>query len=424
MSTGTGILPNTRSQSALDWLNFFLADVQTGVGPFLAIYLTATRHWNPAQVGTAMAVQGIATVVAQSPAGALVDATTKKRGLLATGVVLVAMGSIAIVHVSGVASVLASLAVLGLAGAVLPITVAAITLGVVTQKCLPARIGRNEAFNHAGNVAFALVAGVIGTYISQTFIFYAFALVSIATLGCISAIRPGEIDHEAARGGERQVDSRTSRQANWRDLLENRHILTFASAVVLFHFANAAMLPLVGELLSRDHPQQSSFFMSACILLAQAVMVPVAMVTGRLANTWGRKGPFLIGFAVLALRGVLYTMGHQAAYLLAVQSLDGIGAAIFGVLWVIVVADLAQGTGHFNVLQGTIQACLGVGAFLSNFVAGLVVKHYGFNMGFLVLAAVAAIGFVVYLLFMPETKAGEAKVKLQKSGTASALVPD
>lgn len=181
---------------------------------------------------------------------------------------------------------------------------------------------------------------------------------------------------------------------------------------MLFHFANAAMLPLVGELLSRDRPQQSSFFMSACILVAQAVMVPMAMVTGRLANTWGRKGPFLIGFAVLALRGVLYTAGHSSVYLLAVQSLDGIGAAIFGVLWIIVVADLAQGSGHFNVLQGTIQTCLGVGAFLSNFVAGQVVKHYGFNSGFLMLAAVAGVGLAVYWFFMPETKPDGSNLEL------------
>lgn len=406
----TRSLSKSHSESALDWLNFFLADVQTGVGPFLAIYLTATRKWNPAQVGVAMAAQGLAGIVAQSPAGALVDTTTKKRGLLAIGVLLVAVGSVAVVHLPGFLPIIVALAIVGLAGALLPIAVAAISLGIARQERLPSRIGRNEAFNHAGNVAFALLAGVIGTYLSQASIFYAAAFVSGLTLLCILALRPQDIDHDAARGQVlRAVNGQFPAQkgrSSWRELLRDKRILTFTVAVVLFHFANAAMLPLVGELLSKDRPQQSSFFMSASILVAQAVMVPTALVTAKAASKWGSKGPFLVAFAVLALRGSLYTLGSGSLYLLMVQSLDGIGAAIFGVLWVIVAADLSRGTGHFNILQGMIQTCLGLGAMLSNFVAGMVVKQYGFNIGFLMLAMIAVLGLMVYWFFMPETRGG------------------
>ena len=145
-------------------------------------------------------------------------------------------------------------------------------------------------------------------------------------------------------------------------------------------------------------------YMSACIVAAQLVMIPVAILTGKLADPWGRKPLFLIGFTVLALRGILYTLGKGAVYLIAVQSLDGVGAAIFGVLWVIIISDLAKGTGRFNLLQGAIQAALGVGAFLSNFLAGFVVKSLGHNAGFLGLAGIASIGLVFFALFMPETK--------------------
>src|SRR5436305_7710222 len=127
------------------------------------------------------------------------------------------------------------------------------------------------------------------------------------------------------------------------------------------------MLPLVGELLSKGQDRKSSFFMSACVIAAQFVMIPVAMVTGKLADPWGRKPLFLIGFGVLAVRGIPYTLDKGPAYLLSVQALDGVGAAIFGVLWVVIIADLAKGTGRFNLLRGVIQAALGLGAFLSNF---------------------------------------------------------
>jgi MFS family permease len=144
--------------------------------------------------------------------------------------------------------------------------------------------------------------------------------------------------------------------------------------------------------------------MSACIVAAQFVMIPVALLTGKFADSWGRKPLFIIGLGVLALRGVLYTLGKSAIYLIAVQSLDGVGAAIFGVLWVIIISDLAKGTGRFNLLQGAIQAALGLGAFLSNFLAGFVVKQFGHNAGFLGLAAIALAGLAFFAMFMPETK--------------------
>jgi MFS family permease len=416
-----------RSLKGLDWVNFFMADVATGIGPFLAIYLTATRHWDPASVGMVVAAQAIASVVAQVPAGWLVDNSTKKKWLVILGATLVAAGCVAIVLARNVASEVGVQIVIGLTAAIFPPAIAAIALGIVGKSKLSRRVGRNEGFNHAGNVVFAVLAGGIGVAFGQQWIFYASALFATGTVVSTWMIRDEDIDNEAARAadeGDRsnRKDTKTPRLASLSDLLGDRRILIFTASVVLFHFANAAMLPLVGELLSKGKDGASSIYMSACIVAAQLVMIPVAIVTGKLADPWGRKPLFMIGFAVLALRGILYTLGKGAVYLIAVQSLDGVGAAIFGVLWIIIISDLARGTGRFNLLQGAIQAALGLGAFLSNFLAGFVVKSFGHNAGFLGLAGIALTGLAFFALFMPETK-DQTTPKAAKPSPAAAPAP-
>ncbi len=394
-----------RSLRALDWINFFMADVQTGVGPFVAIYLTATRHWNSAQVGFVVSAQSVATLIAQAPAGALVDRSTCKKRIIAIGAIVVAAGGIGIVLAQNTALEILTEVLIGIAAAVFPPAIAAIALGMVGKPALSRRVGRNEGFNHAGNVTFALGAGLIGSYLGQQWIFYTAAMFAIGTVIAALTIRNGDINNEAARAAVEPGDDGPPRQPKKiHDLLKDRRILIFTASVLLFHFANAAMLPLVGEVLSKRNPAESSMYMSACIVVAQFVMIPVALITAKFTDSIGRKPIFLIGFAVLAIRGALYTFGKSAPYLISVQSLDGVGAAIFGVLWVIIIADLAQGTGRSNLLQGAIQAALSAGAFLSNFVAGLVAKNMGQNVAFLGLAGIAVLGFVFFAVFMPETK--------------------
>lgn len=392
-----------RSLRGLDWVNFFMADVASGVGPFLAIYLTATRHWDPASVGMVVAAQAIASVVAQVPAGWLVDNSTKKKWLVVCGAGLVAVGCVGIVLAPNVASEAGVQVLIGLTAAIFPPAIAAMALGMVGKSGLSRRAGRNEGFNHAGNVVFAVLAGAIGASFGQQWIFYASALFATGTIVSAWIIRDEDIDNEAARAAD-AGETKARRIASVSELLGDRRILAFSVSVVLFHFANAAMLPLVGELLSKGKDGASSLYMSACIVAAQLVMIPVAILAGKLADPWGRKPLFLIGFGVLALRGVLYTLGKGALYLISVQSLDGVGAAIFGVLWVVIISDLAKGTGRFNLLQGAIQAALGLGAFLSNFLAGFVVKYIGHDAGFLGLAAIALVGLAFFALCMPETK--------------------
>jgi len=167
------------------------------------------------------------------------------------------------------------------------------------------------------------------------------------------------------------------------------------------------MLPLVGQKLTVGMSRGVSVLMSACIIAAQLVMVPVALLASRYAESWGRKPVFLVGLAVLPVRGLLYTLTVDPYLLVGIQLLDGIGAGIFGVVSVLVVADLTRGTGRFNLTQGALATGTGIGAALSNVLAGFVVKAAGFDAGFLTLAAIAGAGLLFYVAAMPETRASE-----------------
>jgi len=256
----------------------------------------------------------------------------------------------------------------GIADAVFPLAVAAISLGIVGRGLFPRRVGRNEAFNHAGNAVAAIVAGLAGYFVAPGAVLWLIAALALASIGAVYAIDGRAIDHEAARGAD---DGARGHQPNRLSVLfENRSLLFFTAAITLFHFANAAMLPLIGEKLSQNHQQASSLFIAACIITAQIVMVPMAILVGQKADAWGRKPIFLAGFAVLPIRGILYTLTQNPYALISIQILDGIGAGIFGALFFIVIADLTKGTGHYNLAQGASSASWGLGAAMSNGVAG------------------------------------------------------
>jgi MFS family permease len=391
--TGSDGSPSPTSLRALDASNFFLADVRDGLGPYLAIFLTSMLHWDPSRVGIAMAAMLVGTVVAQTPAGAFIDRVRWKRRAVALAAGLVAVGCILMIAVPTFPFIVAAQVSIGAAAAVFPPAIAALTLGIVGPARLARRTGRNEAFNHAGNATAAVLAGATGYYIGYWTIFYLVAAMAAASAASVLLIREGDIDHVLAcaaaktEGGQAEVKSIGA-------LFKDRRILIFAAAAVLFHFANAAMLPLVGEKVTLGMSRGASALMSACIIAAQAVMVPVAILASRLAESWGRKPVFLIGLAVLPVRGLLFTLTVNPYLLVGIQLLDGIGAGIFGVVSVLVVADLTWGTGRFNFTQGALATATVIGAASSNLLIGFVVQAAGFNAGFVTLAGIAVAGLL------------------------------
>ncbi len=389
----------------LDALNFFLADVRDGLGPYLAIYLLTIKHWDAASIGMVMSVGGIAGILAQTPAGALVDSASAKRAILVVASIVVTAGSLALPWMGSFTAVAAMNALTGAAGSLFAPAMAALTLGIVGPKSFSRRIGRNEAFNHAGNATAAAIAAVTAYWFGPIVVFWLMAALAVVSIAVTLAIPASAIDDHVARGLKPGAAHAHDQPSGLAILLASRPLLIFAASAILFHFANAAMLPLVGQKLALIDRGLGTTLMAVCIVAAQLVMVPVAMLVGARADLWGRKPIFLAGFAVLAARGFLYPLSDNPYWLVGVQALDGVGAGIFGALFPIIVRDLTEGTGRFNVSQGAIATAQGLGAALSTTVAGLIVVSAGYGAAFWTLATVALAGLALFLLAMPETKA-------------------
>jgi len=393
--------PSQQTLHGLDWLNFFLADVQTGVGPFLAIYL-AGYGWNEQRVGFTLTVAGIAGILTQTPAGALVDRLHSKRTLIAAGVGALAVGALLIAFAPSFWPVMTAQILIGGTSSIFAPAICAVSLGIVGQQAFDARQGRNQTWNSAGNVVAAVSMGLLGYLLSNRSIFFFVAACTLPTVVALRRIQPQEIDYQLARGATKK--QRDGEPVGISVLFKDRPLVIFLVCAVMFHFANAAMLPLLGEMLAKGQGRQSMMFMSACVVTTQLVITMIASWSGRTARSWGRKPLLLIGFGVLPVRAVLYTLTHHSLALIAIQILDGVGAGIFGVVSVLVIADLTQGTGRFNLTLGAISTAVGIGAALSQVIAGSIVDHFNFNVGFLFLGAVAMAAFAILYFLMPETR--------------------
>ena len=415
--------PSGRSLRGLDGLNFLMADVRDGLGPFLSVYLKGTQHWGSGDIGLVMAASGIAAAICQIPAGLLVDAVRAKRLLIAISGLLVAAGCLLIAFFPKLPTVLAAQITLGAASAIIPPCLAALSLGIVGHRLLPARVSRNESFNHAGNFTAAVLAGALGQYVGVIWLFYLICGFAVASAVVVLPIKPKEIDHELARGSESRGGEARHHPIAFSELWKKRDLKVFIISVILFHFGNAAMLPLAGQVIAKIHPEMDVIALSACVIAAQLVMVGVATVVGRaMRGGVGRKKIFLVALAVLPVRGILFSMTSSPYAVVAIQLLDGVAAGIFGVIAVVIASDLMRGTGRFNLAQGLMALAVGVGAALSNITGGYVVERFGFTAGFLTLSAIGALALIFFAVFMPETTPREDGTVARSTGSQD-LIP-
>jgi predicted MFS family arabinose efflux permease len=353
-------------------------------------------------VGIALTLGGIAGILTQTPAGALVDHLRSKRALIAAGIVALAVSALLIVLVPTFWSVMSAQVLIGGSSSFFGPAICAVSLGIVGHQLFDRRQARNQAFSAAGTVLAAVAIGLLGHFVSNRSIFFFVLVCALPAILILRIIRPDEIDYDVARGGKK--GDADAKPAGALALLKDRPLVIFLVCAVMFHFANATMLPLLGEMMTKGQGRNSMMFMSACVVTTQLVIASLASWTGREAGSWGRKPLLLIAFGVLPVRAVLYTLTANPVALVAIEILDGVAACIFGIVSVLVIADLTRGSGRFNFTLGIIGTAVGIGASLSQVIAGSIVHHFGSTAGFLFLAAVASAAFVILYFFMSETR--------------------
>jgi predicted MFS family arabinose efflux permease len=397
-----GPTPSRQSLRGLDWFIFFLADVQTGFGPFIAVYLT-TQKWTQAQIGLVLSIGGIVGLIGQMPGGAVVDAARSER--LVAGLAVATIGGAALCYAAWpiFPVVVAAATLHAAASCVLGPAIAAISLGLVGPLAIGERLGRNARFASLGNGIAAAVMGTCGYLLSSRSVFLVTFALAIPTLASLASIRENEVDVARAHGAvpREASDPKTTSVIS---VLCRRPLLIFAGCILLLQLANAAMLPLMAGIVTTRSSQWAPVLIAVCIVVPQAIVALMSPSVGAKAQAWGRRPLLLIAFAALALRGVLFATVRDPYLLVMVQLLDGITASVFSVLVPLTVADLAFGSGHFNLAQGIVGTATGIGASLSTVVAGYVSDILGSTVAFLGLAAVAALGLAMIALLMPETR--------------------
>jgi MFS family permease len=388
-----------RPRLALQALSFFMADLQAGIGPFLGVFLQQ-KGWTPGPIGTVMTAGGIAGMLMTTPAGAFIDHTTRKRWVVIITGICTILASFAVLASQSWVWVATSQIATAVAGAAIGPAVIGITLGIVRQKGFNAQNGRNQAWNHAGNMVGAGLSGYLGWRFGMPAIFYLAAAFGIAAIVAVLLIPERAIDHDAARGLESRADRPALGQAEgFRELLRNRPMVILAAALACFHLGNGAMLPLYGLAVVGAGNGNPAMFTALTVVVAQGVMILAAITATRLADRQGYWIVLLIAFAVLPIRGFLAgsIIAHWGVW--PVQALDGVGAGLQSVAVPGLVAHLLAGTGRVNVGQGAVMTVQGVGASLSPAIGGWLAQALGYQVAFYLLGSFALGSVALWLGF-------------------------
>jgi MFS family permease len=383
-------------------MNFFIADVQTGFGTFVAFYL-AQLGWSQGHIGVALAAGGIAGVVSQIPGGAIADAVTWKRGLAALGILMTGAAALILAIAPNFPAVfLAQILQGGTAGVITP-AIGAISLGLVGRQAMSIRTGRNYRFAAAGHALTAAFMGAAGAYIAKGAIFISAAILCVPALIALACIRGEEIDYARARNapaGKRKAAG----IVGVLDLAKNRKLVLFTAATLLFQLADASMLPLIGEKVAVEMHANAAIWMSVLIIVPQVVVAVLAPWVGFHAEKRGRRPLLLIGFGIEPIRALLLAATANYSVLVAGQILSGISGATIGVLTVLVITDLTANTGRFNLAVGAVGTMSGIAAAVSMSATGFLFQAFGPRIGYLPLAAIAVAATALLWVFLTETK--------------------
>jgi MFS family permease len=389
-----GNLPGHGSR-ALDLLNFFIADVQTGFGAFVAVYLTLHK-WTQIEIGAALSAGTVFALITQIPAGALVDAVPNKRLITGVGLVGVCISAVLLaLRPTELPVYVAEVLHAGASSLVTP-TIAAISLHLVGTAGLGERLGRNARYASIGSALTAVVMGASGGWLSSRAVFWLTALLCLPALATLPAIGHGI-------HARQQTTTRPFEWPGLRRLFADRRLLVFGGAVIFFHLANAGMLPLAGAAVTMRAGARANLIIAACILVPQAVVATTSPALGRASAILGRRPILLFGWAAVPVQGVLLAALPGAWSIVAVQFVAGISAAVFGIMLPLIAADLTRGTSHFNLCMGLLGLGVTIGAALSTLLGGWLAQEVSMSVAFLGLAATGLVGVLLLWTAMPET---------------------
>jgi MFS family permease len=385
----------------LQSLNFFMADMQAGIGPFLGVFLLA-HGWESGLIGTVMTIGGIAGMIMTTPAGALIDETTRKRAYVIVPGIFTVVASAIILYSQSFWVVAASQVATAIAGAAIGPAVTGITLGMVRQAGFNWQNGRNQAFNHAGNMVGAGLSGFLGWKFGFGAVFVLAAVFGVLSIISVLLIPKTAIDDRVARGLTDEGDKENA--GAWKVLLECKPLLILAAALALFHLGNAAMLPLYGLAVVSEKHSDAASFVAMTIVVAQAVMILASLVAMRMARKEGLWLVLLISFLALPVRGLVAASIIEGWGVFPVQALDGIGAGLQSVAVPSLVAHILNGTGRVNVGQGAVMTVQGIGASLSPAIGGWIAQKLGYPAAFLILGSFAVGSIAIWLWFSSSLK--------------------
>jgi predicted MFS family arabinose efflux permease len=385
---------SSRDRIGLNAANFFLAELTGVIIPFLAKML-ADRGWRDDDIQYTAAACGLGVFLAQTPAGILTDIVRNRRGLLAAASLVVGLCFGLLPLVSAEGWVVGPLVFLGGMGqAFFGPLLGALALGLAGHAMIHKIMGENQGWNHAGNIAAAVTAMAVAASLGLAAVFYTVAVVSALAAASVFLIRSTDLKADSVAKAETGPEL--------RQLFRDRRVIVLLASVALFHLANAPVMPLVGQYIARLGGSDTQ--VAAVVMVAQIVMIPVAVLAGWACHHWGRKPVFAVAFLALPVRILLYSFTNEPWELVALQVFDGIGAGIYGVVIAVICADLTREKGGFNSLQGILATALAVGGVLGPLLAGPLVQHLGFGAAFRAFALVAAAGALLFILMMPETR--------------------
>jgi predicted MFS family arabinose efflux permease len=449
-----------RALVGLAAVNFFLADVQGGLGPFLATWLASAAQWDPARVGLVMTISGLIGLLCNTPAGALVDRIPWPRGLLAVAAAATVAGTLGLLPARGFPAVLAAQLAAAAGGALMAPALVALTLALVGKPAFARQQSTNQAWNHAGNVAAAGLVALATFRMGAQAAFWVLAGMAAASAIALLLIPSRAIDPRRAAGqvatgqgtgepgaagqgagepgaiergatgqdtagpgaierdttGPRTIEPGAAEPGpgapstiepgpgepagSLLHVLRDRRVLALGLALLLFHLGNAAMLPLLGQRMAEIGHGNATRWLAACVIVAQVVMVPVALVAGRVAARIDPAWLLLASCIVLPIRGVLAAVAYDPVWLLPVQVLDACGAGTQGVVVPILVANYTWGSGRTQTALGAVATLQGIGAALSTTLGGVLAASLGWGVAFLGLSvpALFALGLAVRLL--------------------------